>query len=561
MDSQDRLEQARTFLKTLFGACEKWFYLWSLRKLNGGDEKKTWWFPCSEWEAAAQTAMRLSEEKWHVYVGVSLAKQAGSPHERVEVAAAAGIVGLWAEADFGTNGHKKTKLPPDAGSARSLIESMPLRLSGLIHSGGGWYGWWLFKEPWVFDSPAERQRAVDMARGWNVTLLRKARDKGWEGDNVGDLARVLRLPGTFNWKHDPPLVCMACGWENGPRYDPSDADEFTVCGQPEEVHMGQKVAIGDDAGALQAVMAITALAESKRKIKQTWERRRTDLKDDSLSGYDWELARLLIESEWDDQAIANALAAFRSKHGGKPVTAHYYQRTLARARSSAATSGSVVSEIDQQALRDLIASVRGGGDGHEDRLVQLAAALSKRIGGVLKVLRARRYEAARSIYIIWVETSTGGVAEVSLGDVSGVTRQDRFRESVYDATGIMPPKIKSGWDLVTQAIWALCEQETITEATSNGQAECWLDAYLSKIRPIDDKEGAIAITKPFRENGHVFFFLDHMRKWLRLNHGVSLGPKELGVVLRSYGCTSGKLNIGEGAGRTTKSVWTLFVGR
>ena len=50
-----------------------------------------------------------------------------------------------------------------------------------------------------------------------------AKDQGWHVDSTFDLARVFRLPGTYNRKREPiPVLCHA--WEPHRRYSPTDFD-------------------------------------------------------------------------------------------------------------------------------------------------------------------------------------------------------------------------------------------------------------------------------------------------------------------------------------------------
>lgn len=96
--------------------------------------------------------------------------------------------------------HQKKNLPPDRGSAEALIKAMGPEPTLLVHTGHGLHAWWLFREPWLFDDDAERQRAVSFSRRWQQTLRGLAKQHGWDVDATHDLTRVLRVPGTFNHK-------------------------------------------------------------------------------------------------------------------------------------------------------------------------------------------------------------------------------------------------------------------------------------------------------------------------------------------------------------------------
>lgn len=72
------------------------------------------------------------------------------------------------------------------------IRSIPVRPSVVNFSGGGYHCYWLLKEPYLIYDNASLSRAKTLQYDW-VTYTR--------GDNgAKDLARVLRVPGTTNYK-------------------------------------------------------------------------------------------------------------------------------------------------------------------------------------------------------------------------------------------------------------------------------------------------------------------------------------------------------------------------
>jgi hypothetical protein len=80
-----------------------------------------------------------------------------------------------------------------------------------------------------------------------------------------------------------------------------------------------------------------ALVESP-VFRQTWERTRSDLQDQSASAYDLSLATLAALRGWSDGEIASLLFAWRTQHGENPSKIRrpdYLARTLRRARDAA----------------------------------------------------------------------------------------------------------------------------------------------------------------------------------------------------------------------------------
>jgi hypothetical protein len=81
----------------------------------------------------------------------------------------------------------------DATLAHVLDLTVPP--SVIVASGGGYHCYWLLDEPFMLDTDDERARAVDVQARW-TTFVR--------GDKAAkDIARVLRVPGTLNYKYEP----------------------------------------------------------------------------------------------------------------------------------------------------------------------------------------------------------------------------------------------------------------------------------------------------------------------------------------------------------------------
>jgi hypothetical protein len=134
------------------------------------------------------------------------------------------LPGLFLDLDLGTRGHVAPNLPADEAQARGALEAdFPLPPSLYVHSGHGLYGWWLFKEPWVFGGEDERDEAQALLRRFRATLTARWQARGWRLDPVAELARVLRPVGTVNRKPGlPPVPVRLLPGGSGARYAPSD---------------------------------------------------------------------------------------------------------------------------------------------------------------------------------------------------------------------------------------------------------------------------------------------------------------------------------------------------
>lgn len=105
---------------------------------------------------------------------------------------------LYAEFDAKTYGSK------DAIQEHITGAAFPAP-SVIVDSGGGLHGYWLLDTPYMIETDDQRQCAELLQRSWVQQVV--------SGDpSVHDLVRILRVPGTVNFKYDPPrpVVFLQC---------------------------------------------------------------------------------------------------------------------------------------------------------------------------------------------------------------------------------------------------------------------------------------------------------------------------------------------------------------
>lgn len=284
--------------------------------------------------AAALHAAEEAKTK-DVYFGVGLA---GANFNRRNAASEiVAIVGLWADIDLAAPWRPGKSLPKTQEEARTILEKLPLAPSVLVDSGHGLHAYWLFKEPWTFETDAERLVAAKTARGWVETVRNAAQAFGWDVDSVGDLARVLRLPGTVNRKGDPPVEVRVAE-SNDRRYNPGDFETFMAEEIPAETPEVQVGALALRPDAEPPADKFAQLYQSCPAFAQAWNRQRPDFTDQSQSSYDLSLADIAALNGWTDQEIANLVIAARRRHEQKPekaLRADYITKTIASARRAA----------------------------------------------------------------------------------------------------------------------------------------------------------------------------------------------------------------------------------
>jgi hypothetical protein len=105
-----------------------------------------------------------------------------------------------------------------AAQALAALERLSLPPSIVVHSGHGLHAYWLLHEPLTAaDGPRARAAMRGLYRG-----LSEAEGATRPIDDVSDLPRVLRLPGTFNRKSTPPRPVTVVLWRPERRYHLGD---------------------------------------------------------------------------------------------------------------------------------------------------------------------------------------------------------------------------------------------------------------------------------------------------------------------------------------------------
>lgn len=198
---------------------EGWIHAFTIDRTTG--DRRTAWAPAARPGDLALEASRMAERGcvWFgpATRGANLGANRGGSADCVVITA------IWVDIDVAGARHVATDLPPTKDDARRLLDDFPLTPSAVVDTGGGLQAWWLLAEP------LDAEDAVVLLARWGATWAELGAHRRWHVDNVFDLARVMRLPGTWNRKEpaDPVLVTVTA-WRPELRYGPDDIDQWCI---------------------------------------------------------------------------------------------------------------------------------------------------------------------------------------------------------------------------------------------------------------------------------------------------------------------------------------------
>lgn len=530
---------ARAFLDAVFGAEPPGYLL-----LWNGRTRRSWFTP--RVDQAARWCLTHGDRA-DVYVGTGLRTRDLGPTQRGDWTAVRALVGFWADVDFGTAGHTK-RLPPDEDAAWSLVTPLPLSPTVAVHSGGGLHLWWLFAEPYLFESDAARREVEAVGAGWQRLLQDAAAAHGWEVDSTWDLARVLRVPGTVNHKHDRPVRLL---FADGPRTTGPSAFREHVRGGPggpvsgvgesrrngvahgiEGLTAGQAGALVLDPAATPPFDRWQAALEAEPRFRQTWERKRKDLTDTSPSAYDLSLASQAAALGWTDQEIVNLCIAWRRHHAEdvqKALRPDYWLGSANRAGTLAKARRAYAQEHAATTL---------AGDDPEsapgDR-AGLLATISALLGVTVAAWVQHGRERAR--YSLRLEDGR----EVPMGTAAQVLSLDQFRSRLYEATGATLPAWKrERWLRIARSLAEAAEIVENDQMDRLTTVREWVSGYLGNGGVLRDGTAeeygeAIAAGRPFVRDGMVYLQASALRRYVILTQLEPIETHDLLDALRAAG--------------------------
>jgi len=170
---------------------------------KGGEVVTRAWYSTVDELSAALPRLRAIADKRHagIFFGVLPRRERGAGRAEDMLPG----IAVWADLDF-------KRLEGGEDEARARVATLPLRPTAIVLSGHGLHPYYMVREP----------EAPEL-----LSCLSARLGHALSGDRVHDTPRILRMPGTMNWK-DPenPILARLDSWEPSYLYNPSDLDEI-----------------------------------------------------------------------------------------------------------------------------------------------------------------------------------------------------------------------------------------------------------------------------------------------------------------------------------------------
>lgn len=210
--------------------------------------------------------------RWNIYTTVGTFNQCPEAGSRGFANQVGEIPGVWADFDVKPGQEDAFQSVEELESYLALLPAMTMRVDT---GSGGVHGYWLFDEPLK-----DMRRAASLLAAWHAYLVEKANGKSI--DNVQELARILRIPGTVRWPKpgesgNPVTVKLA--YFRGPRYEVKDLVALSKSAFATRKAAQERKSKAWLDGKEQRLTALTSTNFATKNDRDNWEREFNRLQD------------------------------------------------------------------------------------------------------------------------------------------------------------------------------------------------------------------------------------------------------------------------------------------
>ncbi len=299
----EQKEQVKEFFITLVSGLKGYI---EIRAINTNKDVKQFFYSTEDIERLLKD-INVDNEFFkgsNVYFGISPREIKIGKEENVKQ-----VKCLWADLDCDNDEEREVNL--------KKLNSFDPSPSIIVCSGHGYHAYWLLLNPFQINSNKDKLYIKGILKGLCEEL---------KADHCFDLSRVLRVPYTYNFK-DPndPLLVKIININPERKYTIQDFEKYKV-----EINDIENSDI--ELEEVEIPERFFEIKEKDEKLKNTWERNRPDLKDQTKSGYDMSLANQLKKHGFDNSQIAAILRKAPEGKGGKGKDARldYLKCTIAK---------------------------------------------------------------------------------------------------------------------------------------------------------------------------------------------------------------------------------------
>lgn len=348
----------REFLKILFKETEGYIDIRTFKAGESGKLEKVDYFFYRIKDIDKLTKLLETEHFKNLNVHFGVAPRARQSGMEKDIKT---LICFWCDLDC------KRKSKPDLPTkeeALKKIEGFEIAPSIIVDSGQGYHLYWLLSKPINIKDRIDVLKLRGVLAGLSKTL---------GGDIAGiDLSRCLRIPNTLNIKEENPdgLPVWIIKFEPALKYDIKEFKPYHI--EQKEAVLGTVKLSKEEIkgwiqrpGSFELPESFYRLLDIDKKLKDTFEGDRADLKDQSRSGYSLSLASLLLGyGTFTDEEMIKAMIA---QPNGKlrENAPEYLIRTLSKAKGNyIPTPGSVENtdlpkeikseEVSQKKLNSLL---------------------------------------------------------------------------------------------------------------------------------------------------------------------------------------------------------------
>ncbi len=189
------------FLSEIYKGCDAGFVT-----ITALPSRKTQWFKVDEIEKIAKFAESMGQ-KTNVFFGVGLRNKVLKNGLRGSEKDISCITTLYADIDVKGDAHAQQSLPGTIDESVNFLNNLKIKPSIVVRSGNGIHSYWLLDKPFKISNADDREFIAGLFKNFGKYINLEAKKRGWKLDNVYDLARILRVPGSINHKLKNGVKC------------------------------------------------------------------------------------------------------------------------------------------------------------------------------------------------------------------------------------------------------------------------------------------------------------------------------------------------------------------